>query len=111
MSTKAQRFKAEEVQEKRAKAKVKAGAKPNAAKSAAPGTPKKPHNLSERAGRAARVAYETSSGRPSRRSTRKSAHHQRAASQLERTQKLAQGTSDSRAARAQARTVKVRGKR
>jgi len=109
MSTKAQRFKAEEVQELRAKAKVAGKAK--TAKSAARAKPEKPHNLSERAGRAARVAYESSAGRPSRKSTRKSAHHQRAANTLERTNKLAPSSSDARARAAGARTVKVRGKR
>jgi hypothetical protein len=72
--------------------------------------PAKPHNLSARAGRNARVAYEVATGTPSRKSTRRSAHHQRAASQLERTTQLASGAPEVRAARSQARSVKVRGK-
>jgi hypothetical protein len=73
--------------------------------------PRKPHNLGERAGRHARVAFEgTASGRPSRKSTRDSEHRQRAASQLERTQQLVQSKPETRARRAQGQALKVGGK-
>jgi hypothetical protein len=70
----------------------------------------KAHNLSERAGRAARVGYEASSGRPSRKSTRGSARHQRAGNQLERTNQLGQSAPEARVRLTRARAVKVRGK-
>lgn len=70
----------------------------------------KAHNLSARAGRTARVSYEESAGRPSRKSTRGSEHHQRASNRLERTRQLAQSAPENRARLARARSAKVRGK-
>ena len=76
-----------------------------------PATPAaKAHNLSARAGRNARVAYEQTEGRPSRRSTRASAHHQRASNQLERTHQLAQAAPERRASVSRTRSLKFRGK-
>jgi hypothetical protein len=56
------------------------------------------------------VSYEVSNGRPSRKSTRSSEHHQRPANTLERTQKFAQQSGTNRASAAVARAAKVRGK-
>lgn len=70
----------------------------------------KAHNLSSRAGRQARVAYEETEGRPSRRSTRGSARHQRASNQLERTHQLAQTAPERRASVSRTRSLKFRGK-
>lgn len=104
MATKAQKAKAEEMHE-RALQKPKRKSKRRSRAEL-----QKPHNLGERAGRTATVAYEASAGPSSRKSTRRSANHQRAANPLERTQKFAQQRASRRAETAQARTAKVRGK-
>jgi len=105
MSTKSQRFRA---------AILIARSTKNAPERHVEGRKSKPvakaHNLSQRAGRTARVAYESSVGRPSRLSTRGSAHHQRAANQLERTQQLSRSTPETRAVVSMAQSSKVRGK-
>jgi hypothetical protein len=102
MATKAQRVKAEEMHE-RAISKQKR-------RSQSPPRPEKPHNLGARAGRNATVAYEASSGKSSRKSTRASANRQRAASPLERTQQFKERNATARADRAKARAKKVGGK-
>jgi hypothetical protein len=107
MATKAERFRAE-AQVENSSRKPRASLAPARPKATA--TPK-PHNLSEHAARSARVSYEVSETRPSRKSTRGSAHHQRAASQLERTEQLKQRSPKTRATIARARAVKTRGKR
>ena len=106
MATKAERYRAEALRE-RSLRNALAHEKPRRSTSKGQS---KPHNLSARAARNARVAYETSSGTPSRKSTRKSAHHQRAANPLERSVQLQAGAPEMRAARTRARSVKVRGK-
>jgi hypothetical protein len=56
------------------------------------------------------VRYETAgTNGPSRKSTRGGEHHQRAATQLERTKQLRQQTPEAKASRARSRAVKVRG--
>jgi hypothetical protein len=104
MATKAERFLATELVKRSMR---NAAAHPTRR---APPKPEKAHNLSARAGRSARVSYEESSARPSRKSTRGSARHQRAANRLERTNQLEQSAPATRARRASAQTLKVRGK-
>ena len=104
MATKAQRFKAEMLVEQSSR---KAKARPKRSVSA---RPSKPHNVGARAGRGARVSYEASEGRPSRKSTRRSAHHQRAANRIERTNQLRQAEPGTRAFIARAGASKIRGK-
>lgn len=101
MATKAQRFKADEIQRAR---------RPSSKKLARSAPKAKPHNLGERAGRNALVRYENSAGAPSRKSTRKSRNHQRPANPLERAVSAQHATSDARAARASAKALSVRGK-
>lgn len=101
MATKSQRFKAEEIQRNR---------KPSDPKPARSAPKAKPHNLGERAGRNALVRYEDSSGPPSRKSTRKSLHHQRPTNPLERTVSQKHASSESRAARESVKALSVRGK-
>jgi hypothetical protein len=72
--------------------------------------PDKPHNWGVRAGKVATVSYEVSNGRPSRKSTRASEHHQRATNALERTQQYVQQRATNRATAAKARAAKVSGK-
>lgn len=106
MATKAERFRSEtsiERATKNAKTSPKRRAK-------APAAAPKAHNLSARAARSARVVYEPSAGRPSRKSTRGSANHQRAQSELEHTRKLAESAPEARFARDARRATKVRGK-
>src|SRR5262249_10904858 len=106
MATKAQKFKAEGLHERQVQnAEARAKSTPKRAPKAA-----EPRNASARAGRSARVALEVSAGRPSRKSTRGSAHHQRAASQLGRTAKLKEGRPETRAAQSRGKAKKVRGK-
>lgn len=104
MATKAERF-AAALNAERARRNASARSQ-GTARSKTP----KAHNLGERAGRAARVGYEASSGRPSRKSTRGSAHHQRATNQLERTHQLEQSSPEARAGVALRKALKVRGK-
>jgi hypothetical protein len=99
MATKAQRFKAEEIQR---------GRRPGSPKAARTLPKAKPHNLGARAGRNAQVRYEGSAG--SRKSTRKSRNHQRPANPLEHTVSVKNASSDARAARASAKAVSVSGK-
>jgi len=106
MPTKAQLTKAEEFQNRRAASIAANGSTPPRRTP----VPEKPHNLGERAGRHAAVAYEASETKPSRKSTRKSAHHLRAASQLEHTEILARTTSKARSAVASVRALTVGGK-
>jgi hypothetical protein len=105
MSTKAQRFQAATLIEQSSKNATGKRTKTASSKPAGEG-----HNLSRRAGKTARVAYEATAGRASRRSTRGSANHQRATNQLERTHQLAQGSPERRASASRARASKVRGK-
>jgi hypothetical protein len=98
MATKAQRFKAEEIQR---------GRRPGSPKVARILPKAKPHNLGARAGRNAQVRYEAAG---SRKSTRKSRNHQRPANPLERTVSVQHASSDARAARASAKAVSVSGK-
>ncbi len=107
MPTKAQLTKAEEFQNRRAASIAANGSTPPPRRTPAPA---KPHNLGDRAGRHAAVAYEASETKPSRKSTRKSAHHLRAASQLEHTEILARTTSKARSAVASVRARTVGGK-
>lgn len=104
MATKAERFRAEsQVENSSRKTKTK--------KAPARSAPvAKPHNLGERAGRTAVVTYESSNGRPSRKSTRKSKNHQRPNNALERTAQLKRTAPEARAAKSRARSVKIRGK-
>jgi hypothetical protein len=104
MTTKAQQFRSDELEKQRSLKREPASRRSASSK------PEKAHNLSARAGRTARVSYEPTNGRASRKSTRGSAHHQRATSQLERTHQLAQSKPETRARASQARGVKVRGK-
>jgi hypothetical protein len=104
MATKAEKYRATVLAERAAR---NATARPKQQRSS---KPPKAHNLGDRAGRSARVSYEESIGRPSRKSTRGSEHHQRAASQLERTNQLKQSAPKARARVSRAQTVKVRGK-
>jgi hypothetical protein len=98
MATKAERFKAETMaMHKRPATKKKV-------------TAEKPHNLSARAGRKALVRYETQAEGASRKSTRGSAHHQRATNPLERTAKQTQAKSKTRATGARTKSLRVRGK-
>ena len=106
MATKAERFRAATAVEQAVR---RASARPTARVSEGP-KPQKAHNLGERAGRSARVAYEAANGRPSRKSTRGSKHHPRAASRLERTKQLEQSSPTVRAALAKGQIIKVRGK-
>jgi hypothetical protein len=73
MSTRAEQFRyeAERAGPKRAKAALAEAA-----------APRPTHNAGERAGRHAAYALEATAGRPSRRSTRKSAHHQKTDAQF-----------------------------
>jgi hypothetical protein len=107
MATKAERFKAEQMREH-------AGAARSTRRPRAPkeenDSPAKPHNLGARAGRHANVQYEASATTPSRKSTRRSQNHLRAATQLERTEKLLRNTSKGRATTAKLRSVHVSGK-
>jgi hypothetical protein len=104
MATKAERYRAEaQVENSARKPKVR----PAKTRSK---TPDKPHNLSARAGRKAAVSYEPSNGRPSRKSTRGSAHHLRAASPLERRAQAKQAAPETRARTSRAKSVKIRGK-
>jgi hypothetical protein len=104
MATKAERFLATELVERSIR---NAGAHP---KRRSPRKPEKAHNLGDRAGRAARVSYEASNGRPSRKSTRGSEHHQRATNRLERTNQLKLSAPGARARRARAQTLKIKAK-
>jgi hypothetical protein len=105
MATKAERFRAEaQVENSSRKAKVKVRPERKV-------SPAKPHNLSQRAARTAAVTYEESSGRPSRKSTRKSANHLRPASQLERAVQLKRRTPETRARTSRVQSVKIRGKK
>jgi hypothetical protein len=104
MATKAERFRAE-AQVENSSRKPKAPA----ARTRSP-RPAKPHNLGERAGRVAAVTYEPTNGRPSRKSTRKSANHVRAATPLERATHQKRSAPETRAATSRARSMKVRGK-
>lgn len=106
MATKAEKFLATTSME-RARRNVSARPKPTRKAAARTATT---HQPSARAGRNARVSFESSNGRPSRKSTRGSEHHQRATNQLERTEQLRQSAPKVRAAIARARTVKTRGK-
>jgi hypothetical protein len=106
MATKAERYKAELIQEAR-NARPKQPEKARRSKRInGPG-----HNLSARAGRNALVAYEESETKPSRKSTRRSHAHLRAASHLERTQKQKRARPETVARTARSKGVKVRGKR
>lgn len=104
MATKAERFRAEAQVENSTRKPKTQPTRTRSAKS-------KPHNLGERAGRTAAVTYEESNGRPSRKSTRRSANHLRAAAPIERAVKLKQRSPETRAAKSRARSVKIRGKR
>jgi hypothetical protein len=104
MATRAERFRAAEAIEQ----SHRKGGPAKAASKATKG--KKAHNLGARAGRSATVKYETAIGGATRKSTRGSAHHQRAASNLERAKQAEKTTPDARARRAKIRAVKVRGK-
>jgi hypothetical protein len=106
MPTKAQLTKAEEFQTRRAATVAASGSIPPRRTP----VPAKPHNLGERAGRHAAVAYEASETKPSRKSTRKSKHHLRAAAQLEHSQVVAHTTSKAHASVASVRTMAVGGK-
>jgi len=101
MATKAQRFKAEEIQRAR---------RPSSPKLVRAAPQAKPHNLSARAGRNALVRYEGSEGPPSRKSTRKSRNHQRPDNPLERAVVVQHASSDARAARASVKAISVSGK-
>jgi hypothetical protein len=103
MATKAERFHAADIISRSLKKRQLA---PKATRTP---VPDKPHNLGARAGRNARVSYETSATSPSRKSTRGSAHHQRATNQLERTEQLKQNRPVVRARLARAQAIKVRG--
>jgi hypothetical protein len=103
MATKAERFRAN-TQVENSSRKPKTPAKTRSK------TPDKPHNLSERAGRTAVVPYEPSNGRPSRKSTRGSAHHLRPANPLERRVQAKQAAPETRARTSRAKSVKIRGK-
>ncbi|MFZ5890730.1 MAG: hypothetical protein ACOY0T_06730 [Myxococcota bacterium] len=105
MATKAEQFRAETQLEQSARKPKK-----RASTRARTRPIEKPHNLGERAGRIATVAYETSTGRPSRKSTRRSEHRQRPANALERTIKLSGKAPKERASSARVRTIKPRGK-
>jgi hypothetical protein len=100
MATKAQRFKAEEIQRARRPSSPKLVRAPQA----------KPHNLGARAGKNALVRYEDSAGPPSRKSTRKSRNHQRPDNPLERAVVVQHASSDARAARASVKAISVSGK-
>lgn len=104
MATKAQRYLATVVAERSIR---NATERP---KRQRPPKPRKAHNLSERAGRTARVSYEASNGRPSRKSTRGSEHHHRASNKLERTNQLRQSGPEARARLTRVQATKVRGK-
>jgi hypothetical protein len=99
MATKAERFKAETMA-----AHQRAPAKKRVA-------PTKPHNLSARAGRTATVQYETQANGASRKSTRGSAHHQRAANPIERTVKQRQSRPETKAVGARTQKLRVSGKK
>jgi hypothetical protein len=103
MATKAERFHAADIISRSLKKRQLA---PKATRTP---VPDKPHNLGARAGRNARVSYETSATSPSRKSTRGSAHHQRATNQLERTEQLKQNRPTARARIVRTRVLKVRG--
>jgi hypothetical protein len=106
MPTKAQLTKAEEFQTRRAATVAANGSIPPRRTP----VPAKPHNLGERAGRHAAVVYEASETKPSRKSTRKSKHHLRAAAQLEHSQVVAHTTPKAHASVASVRTMAVGGK-
>jgi hypothetical protein len=105
MATRAERFRAAEAIEQSHR---KGGTRPT--KAASKVHTKKAHNLGARAGRSATVKYETAIGGATRKSTRGSAHRQRATSNLERAKQAEKITPDARARRAKSRAVKVRGK-
>jgi len=108
MATKAERFRAETIVERSIKKRTTLPPPPANARREKP--EKKPHNLSVRAGKNAVVAYETSEQRPSRKSTRASAHHLRASNKVERTAQLAQFKPERRSSANRARSQKIRGK-
>lgn len=107
MATKAERFKAEQIREHSEAAR--STRRPRTPTNI-DGVPVKPHNLGERAGRHANVQYEASATTPSRKSTRRSRNHLRAATQLERTEKLLRNTAKGRATKEKLRSVHVSGK-
>jgi hypothetical protein len=107
MATKAERFKAEQMREHSEAAR--STRRPRAPTNI-DGVPVKPHNLGDRAGRNANVQYEASATTPSRKSTRRSQNHLRAATQIERTERLLRSTAKGRATTARLRSVHVSGK-